>query len=298
MKAHTALPVMLAAALVACGDPAPTADKAASASPSSSGPAASTASAAPRQPADIEPVYPKVAGPPHPLAERMCRAVQSKPAARKAECCGDAAPAMMLPERECIRMLSFAVADGSITIDEKALAACEAETEKRLEGCGWVGLTPPSTPAACQGFLVGTLTESKACRSSLECEKDLRCYGLSATQKGKCAPARPAGAICGTGGDPLAAIARQNDVDSTHKECVGHCKQTRCNDDPPPPREAPIERKPEGEACSSDGECFGRCDIPKDAKSGSCIKQCRLEKPVDIVGRPSASASAVPRSTR
>jgi len=257
---HRRAPLALAAALCAsvalagasCGrgssGPAP---PAASASASASAPASS--SAAPPAPQDkdsapgdddIRPVYPPTKDPPDPRALKYCDALQVTPAARRAACCGEAPSPPPATAGECARMLSAALRSGAITLAAEDVDRCAEAVAKAHEGCGWVGPGPQPLPAACQGLLRGTLKAGARCRSSLECEGNQRCHGLGPTDLGTCNPPGARGARCGTGADPLAAFARQADVDTTHPECAGYCALRRCAD--------PV---PAGAACRSPAAC-------------------------------------------
>ncbi|NUP08677.1 MAG: hypothetical protein HOW73_21725 [Polyangiaceae bacterium] len=214
---------------------------------------------------EIRPVYPIDKLPPEPIAERYCDAVHTTFADRRAACCGEKANA---PARaECVRTLSAAVRSKAITVDDAQLSTCEQEVKTLLDGCGWVGLAAPPLPPACHKVFSGKLAADAVCRSSLECEDGLRCYGLGATQPGRCAKPRPKDGICSVGTDTLAPLTRQDRFESRHPECAGYCMQRRCQD--------PIAK---GAACKASIECGpgsacveGRCsDAPLPQEGASC----------------------------
>ena len=57
---------------------------------------------------DLKPVYPLETGPPDPLAEKFCRAVQGTANRRKAECCSTTSVEALVTAN-CVRMLTFAL---------------------------------------------------------------------------------------------------------------------------------------------------------------------------------------------
>lgn len=199
--------------------------------PSASNSAASApiASVIPERGSDgIEPVYPKIAGPPEPLAEKLCAALHDVPAKRRADCCSTT-PGFS-SANECVRTLSHALRDKSVSLDAAAVDACVAAMNAAHEGCEWVGPTNVSLPSACEGIIRGNIEEKKSCRSSLECAGDLRCLGVGPTDTGVCRKAPPAGYPCALAVDTLAALTRQDALDLQHPECDGYCTQRRCRD--------------------------------------------------------------------
>ena len=159
-----------------------------------------------------------------PLARKFCHVVNGLIQERRLACCGDSSPGVM--ESECARMLSQAVTDKVVTIDEAALTSCETALTQSLEGCDWPG---PSVelPEGCLELVIGTLAEKARCRSSLECSKGLRCVGVGPTDRGRCAPPSPEGTLCAISVDALASAARQR-LDDAHPECAGICGRRRC----------------------------------------------------------------------
>ena len=176
----------------------------------------------------IEPVYPKLAGPPDPRAEKLCAALHDVPAKRRDDCC-HTSPGFSLAS-ECIRTLSHALRDKSVDLDTSAVDTCVSAISTAHEGCEWVGPTNVAVPAACEGIIKGAIAEGKSCRSSLECVEGLRCLGVGPTDVGVCRKPLPAGYPCTLAVDTLAALTRQDRLDAHHPECTGYCSQRRCQD--------------------------------------------------------------------
>jgi len=234
--------------LVQCGEATDGAQPAVSGPDAGLSVSASSSASAQREQVDrgsdeIKPVYPIDNSPPDPVAKRFCDAVQTLPAERKAACCEDSARAPFAAE--CTRTLSAALRSKAVSVDEAAVLRCEEAAKRAYEGCGWVGRFPAQPPAECLGIFKGHLAEGATCRSNLECEKGLTCYGLAATFVGKCSKPRPKGAVCNTGIETLANLTRQGRMaDTEHPTCEGFCNKVRCADAPPL-----------GEACKSSVTC-------------------------------------------
>ncbi len=175
---------------------------------------------------DVRDVYSVDAGPPDPLAGRLCAALHELPERRRAACC-DAAPALVLTS-ECARTLTAALSLRAVTLAAADVDACEEAMRKAFDGCDWVGPFPPEVPAACLGVVKGAIAAGRRCRSSLECAGEQRCHGVGPTTTGRCGPPSADGERCGGSADPLAGFARQNDVDARHPECKGWCERTKC----------------------------------------------------------------------
>lgn len=252
------------ASVAACDDkPAP----APAVSASVALPPPATASAAPDL--RVQPVYPAKPGPPAPLAQRYCDAVQALPDRRRNECCPDS-PSGFPQTDACVRTLSYALADHAISIDGGDLDKCVDAMTKDTRGCDWVSFQAPTLPAACDGILHGSLQAGATCRSSLECAGSLRCQDLSATEPGKCGPARAADLQCGVGIDTLASTTRQDRYEKAHPECEGYCVHRACK------ASAAL-----GAACESDVQCGrARCeakkctDAPPPAAGQPCTSAC------------------------
>jgi hypothetical protein len=175
---------------------------------------------------DVRPVYPADAGPPNPLAQRFCAALHDMPEQRRATCCSDK-PGLVLTS-ECVRMVSAAIALGAVSLDANDVDGCEKAVQKTYEGCEWPGPFMPDAPDECLGVVKGRLGAGKRCRSSLECEGDMRCQGVSPTTMGRCGPAAADDQRCGGSADALASFTRVYDVDARHPECKGWCNRTKC----------------------------------------------------------------------
>ncbi|GAC1606894.1 MAG: hypothetical protein NVS4B10_21610 [Myxococcales bacterium] len=219
--------------------PAPPAAKEASAPAGADEAAAAGAAVAAEE--ELKPVYADFAGPPAPLAQKLCGALYDLPGARRAQCCGGK-PAATLGG-ECVRIVSAALRSGGVQLDAKGVDACAAAQEAAHAGCSWVGQFHPPTPAACGGLFSGHRKANEVCRSSLECSDGLRCQGAGPMDAGRCGPPRGDGQACLTAVDPLAVYARQ-DLDARHPECAGYCGHRRCE---------PITAA--GAACSIAPEC-------------------------------------------
>jgi len=193
-------------------------------------PAPSTSAAPPvvRGGDDVEPVYPKTSGPPDPLAEKLCAALYDVPAKRRAECCHQSPGFSMTSE--CVRILSHALRDKSVSLDSTAVDACVSAMNSAHEGCAWVGPANVVLPSACDSVVRGSIEEGKRCRSSLECVEGLRCVGVGPTDTGVCRKPSRAGYPCSLAVDTLAAVTRQDGLETHHPECAGYCGQRRCQE--------------------------------------------------------------------
>ncbi len=180
---------------------------------------------------------------------------------RRATCCKH--PPGILLTSECTRMLSAALAAKALALSEASVDRCLGALAKTYEGCDWVGPFPPETPAECHGLFEGKLPKGTRCRSSLECEGELRCHGIGPTTTGKCGEGKPDGESCGGSTDPLAGYTRQSRLDVTHRECKSQCIQHRCG-----------VPKADGTPCSTSAEC----------KPGSqCLaKKCTVSPPAKL----------------
>lgn len=189
----------------------------------------------------VQPVY-AASGEPLPEAVRLCRAVHDLPEQRTAACC-QRRPGVTFAEH-CAGVLSAALRGGALALDPAHLDACTAELERLHAGCEWVGPAGVAMPASCEtGLVVGKLGAGKRCRSSLECEGDLRCQGAGPTDPGVCAGARAAGGACRLAVDGLAPLLGL-DVDRSHPECQGYCDHHRCQ-----------QKVESGGACVSSEQC-------------------------------------------
>jgi hypothetical protein len=173
---------------------------------------------------EVKPVY--AAAEASPVAQRLCNALYAIPADRRAACCsGKPSPGLGLTQ--CVATLSSALRSGAVSLQESAVAACEAAQTKVYAGCDWVGSNPPAIPAECQDLIRGGRKSGELCRSSLECQDGQRCLGSGPTQAGRCGPPKTDGQICRQSVDALAGFVRQDD-ERHHPECAGFCGHYRC----------------------------------------------------------------------
>ncbi len=176
----------------------------------------------------VEPVYPIEANAtPNPLAEKLCKGLHEMPEDKRAKCCTTTMGIVVTSE--CVRNLSAALKYKALDLSESDVDACLAAFEKTLTGCDWVGPFPPGPPAACMGMFKGKIGAGQKCRSSLECQKNLRCLGVGPTTPGKCGDAKSTGELCGGTVDTLATYTRQNDLDKQHPECKEKCIKHKCS---------------------------------------------------------------------
>jgi hypothetical protein len=225
---------------------------------------------------EIRPVYPADAGPPDPLAQRLCDALHREPEQRQAACCTTpAAGAAGIFDSQCTRVLTAAVHSHAVSLAEEEVSRCVDAMTRATSRCDWVvpgagaGVAP--LPVECEGAIHGTLRAKARCRSSLECAEGLQCQGLSSIDVGTCAPPKPSGQICDAANDMLAVFTRQSHLGIAHPECAGYCRVRQCKD-------ALIA----GAACKADMECgHGRCE------TGKCV-----ETRAPAVGEPCVTACA------
>lgn len=205
-------------------------------------PMAATEAPGPRKQDEVRPVYPPLQGEPDPLAKRLCDGLQTIGFERKAACCKGSVPGNVAGE--CVRALTAAIRDGSVTVSPEKAERCIQETAKKLEGCDWVTPLMPLPAEACFDVVEGNLAVGAKCRSALECKAGLTCRGLTPTQAGKCAAPAPPGSACGTSVDPLAVYTRQLELEVSHPECAGFCQSKTC-----------IAHADEGGACIHRRQC-------------------------------------------
>jgi hypothetical protein len=190
---------------------------------------------------ELKPVYPVDAGPPDPLAMRLCDALHTLPAKRLAACTSKpAGPAAAIIDGQCVRTLTAALAAHAVTLDPGDVDHCTDAMTRATTGCDWA--TPTSAgplPAECDGIVHGALSANTPCRSSLECLDGLRCQGLSTIDVGTCAAPKAAGFACNLADDMLATFARQDHYERAHPECAGACVARMCR----PATPAPSSRK-------------------------------------------------------
>ena len=191
---------------------------------------------------EIRPNY-DLQGPTNPLAARLCQALYALPDERRAQCCQAGSVAMGVIGSQCTAMLSSALRIGAVKLPPEAVDRCVAAMTAAYSGCGWVGPNEVILPEECTNLFQGTLVQGASCRSTLECQGELRCAGGGPTDIGRCAPAGPPDSPCEIAVDGLATFTRQ-DVTRSHPECTGFCQRRRCR--------APL---PPGEKCLVDVQC-------------------------------------------
>lgn len=214
---------------------------------------------------EVAPVYPMQVAE-QPLAVRFCKAMHAVPADRRSTCC-QAPKASDVVERECVRMLSAALGDQSVTLAEPALAACEAAIAAAHEGCDWAGGAGFEAPEACATVLAGTLADGARCRSSVECGAGRRCVGVGPTDPGKCAPPSIDHTLCAISVDALAAVTFQR-LDDAHPECAGMCGRRKC--EPVVDAGAPCTTNV---VCGAGRHCAGTCVAGPYARDGEACVQ-------------------------
>ncbi len=298
--------ILCASLLAACKRPAP--------------PAPPDAAATEREvDHDVKPVYPALAGPPSPLAVKLCGALHGRVEAQRAKCCGRPPAAGVEPE--CVRTLSVALTDRTVVVEGAAIDRCAEALERSIAGCDWVVPLLPEPPSECAALIAGQLSRGARCRSSLECKSGLGCTGVGPTQAGVCSEPAPAGAACGASVDTLAAYTRQS-AEVGHPACAGfcargickafvakgqackgdaqcgpgtHCAGSLCVAGPPPKVGEPCQSscaagafcaagkcvalKATGEACSSPFECRAACNKPAGVEAGICGMKCSAWPP-------------------
>ncbi len=237
----------------------------------------------PRSSRSIRPVYHERHLPPHPHAQQLCAALHTLPAKRKQTCCRERAFGYLVTP-ECIRTLSIALHQKTVTLDTSALSACAQAIQQAHQGCAWVGPWPPPTPTACLSLLRGTRPQGQPCRSSLECLRPLHCHNLGPTQSGRCAPPQPHGTPCGAAPDPLAVYTRQDNTETEHPTCQGYCRRFRCRTHHTPHSSCSADiqctkghscnghRCIQGQPNTEQARCSGRCASPLRCVKGRCIR--------------------------
>lgn len=186
---------------------------------------------------ELKPVYPIDAGPPDPLATRLCDTLHALPAKRLAACTSKpAGPAAAIIQGQCVRTLTASLAAHAVKIDPGDIDRCTDAMTRATTGCDWAtpaGATP--LPPECDGIVHGALSANATCRSSLECPDGMRCQGLSTIDTGTCAAPKAAGFACNLADDVLATFARQDHYGRAHPECVGACVARMCRSATPAP---------------------------------------------------------------
>ena len=184
------------------------------------------------------------ATPADPRALRLCKALLELPQQRKAACCKYPIAATDTVTTTCAGVLSDALHDKDLTFDDAKATACAEKRARQLDGCGWVNATAPPPPPECDEILRGNLDKGARCRSSLECNKGLRCRGAGPLDSGRCADPLPDGSRCGASVDGLAIVVDEPSIDRDHPQCKNICGHLKCRS---------LEAL--GGECRSDVEC-------------------------------------------
>jgi hypothetical protein len=210
-------------------------------------------------------IYPLDAGPPDPLATKLCHALQDVPASRHAECCGDAKSFVFVTQ--CEVLLSAALHAKAVMLAPADVDTCATAIDQQTVGCDWVSRNAPSPPKECLGIVHGTSTAGARCRSTLECADGGRCVGVGPNRVGTCGATPKDDDKCGGTVDSLATYVRDITVDTAHPECTGYCKRSKC---------APATAL--GEACTFNEQCgahkfcaAGKCRTDPSKIGEACV---------------------------
>ena len=206
---------------------------------------------------------------PDTLAQRLCDALHTLPAARKKECCGTTLSSLA---GVCTQELSASLRSGAVTLDPAQIDRCAVQTAKQLEGCDWVTPLVPRPPDACLDVVHGQRKAGTRCRSSVECLDGLFCRAAAPGREGVCAAPRAARTRCDVPADNLAAFTRAED-DGRHLGCEGLCIKGQC-----------LPFSPAGGRCQSSAACMpglhcisGQCQdrpLPKIGESCAGSTSC------------------------
>jgi hypothetical protein len=235
-------------------------------------------------------------------ATRVCQAIQSAPAHRRAACCGG--PPSGHVEAQCVRQLSRALAAEHIELDDQKLQSCSEASERAQTGCDWVTPGQPIPPPECRELTRGRVELGGACQSSLECRSPLHCAGSTPSQPGRCASPKPAGEPCEAPADALAAYLFVPDLERAHPSCEGECSRVSHRCEPSAagsPSAARSDATPdargsklEGEACVTDFDCrSGGCA----GEPPTCGMKCSISL-ADMDRFASLPSLGLPRRTR
>lgn len=191
---------------------------------------------------EVKPVYAENV-PADALAGRICAALHTLPAERRAQCEGRSYPGFLVTP-ECVRTLSAALAGGAVRLSEAAVTRCEAAAAAAHADCSFTAQLGARYVPECDRLIQGRLSLGQACRSSLECGEGLQCAGVGPADPGVCAKPFGPGQACGIAVDPLAVYTKQRSAEETHPVCEGYCSRHRC---------AAFSKR--GEACASNVQC-------------------------------------------
>lgn len=176
-------------------------------------------------------------------AVALCEALHTLPVKRKAECLGAKSAGFMVTPM-CVDTLTAALKVGKVQLEDAAIARCATAMAAATEDCGFARGFGTPLPAACDGLFSGSVPAGQACRSSMECEAGLQCFGVGPSDVGRCTAPAPTGSLCGSGVDALATYTRQTSVEKTRPACEGYCRLNRCQD-----------FHARGAACQADLQC-------------------------------------------
>ena len=171
---------------------------------------------------------------------------------------------------ECVGLMSSALAEGRISIDQNTLAACSKAVAALLASATtFDAVMAIEQPPECVGVVVGKQVAGQPCRQPFECVNGASCVGYSDAAQGTCA-VPTLGQACGTGSGTSTTFHFGH-----HPECAkgSYCGSDKC--------EAVL---PAGAKCFSDDACAdglfcvaGTCAASKGAAGGACYgtAQCQ-----------------------
>lgn len=196
-----------------------------------------------------------------PVAARLCKAVHDVPSEARAKCCKGSPPVSFVDE--CVRLVSFALADATVGIDPAALERCEKDSAAAFAGCDWIAPQRTRPVPSCMDLIRGRVAKDAACRSSLECTPGLHCAGLAPNAVGKCRPPSAVGQACVSPPDVFASVSRQAEP----AICDGFCSKRVC---------VAGTKVADGEACDASKRCGPRsfCDAGKCAPARKAGEAC------------------------
>lgn len=176
-------------------------------------------------------------------AVSLCEALHTLPVKRKAECLGAKSAGFMVTPM-CVDTLTAALKAGKVQLDSASIERCATAMKAATEDCGFAKGFGTPLPSACDGLFTGSVPAGQSCRSSMECEAGLQCFGVGPSDVGRCTAPAPTGSLCGSGVDALATYTRQVSVEKTRPACEGYCRLNRCQD-----------FHTRGAACQADLQC-------------------------------------------
>ena len=159
----------------------------------------------------------------------LCEALHTLPVKRKAECLGAKSAGFMVTPM-CVDTLTAALKVGKVQLESAAIERCATAMKAATEDCSFAKGFGTPLPSACDGLFTGSVAVGQACRSSMECEAGLQCFGVGPSDVGRCTAPAPTGSLCGSGVDALATYTRQTSVEKTRPACEGYCRLNRCQD--------------------------------------------------------------------